>query len=202
MKGLDNYIMGLNDPNAPFNQTLFEDEFAPVFDLCDWITEEMLEDDTVFPVLGSIFEEEVSKILEPDRYYTAKERYALLKENASVLEQRIKRKFMAKKLVYEDYADGEILNLLTQAGFFEDKDVSNAAKAAPVTLNVIRRWLSVKSDIDISSYPVLKKGKKRFYCIIHKSSTHFTTFKKSYDTETEAVSVAIKFVLKKTKNNN
>lgn len=45
MKGLDSWIMGLNDPNAPFNQVDLVDYYAPVIDISDWITDEMLENE-------------------------------------------------------------------------------------------------------------------------------------------------------------
>lgn len=77
MKGLDYYIMGVNDQNAPFNQTDWTEEFYPILDECDWITDEMLDDKNTREALGEIICSELTKFMVPQKYYPTKELYRL-----------------------------------------------------------------------------------------------------------------------------
>jgi hypothetical protein len=55
MRGLDDYITGQYSPDAPFNQADICDLYGPVIDTCEWITDEMLdEDETYYKLFDSI----------------------------------------------------------------------------------------------------------------------------------------------------
>ena len=41
--GLDNYIMGVNDPSAPFNQVDLDDKYPYLMERCLWVTDEIWE---------------------------------------------------------------------------------------------------------------------------------------------------------------
>ena len=60
MKGLDDWITGVHDPNAPFNQTDWVDDMRYVIDECDWLTDEILDD----PETESLLCDEVYRIFE------------------------------------------------------------------------------------------------------------------------------------------
>lgn len=59
MKGLDDWITGKNDPNAPFNQVDWIDQHNLIVNECDWITDEMLENDDIYFKLQEVLEENV-----------------------------------------------------------------------------------------------------------------------------------------------
>lgn len=65
MRGLDNYIMGINDHSAPFNQVEWTDDsdLNIVFEESDWITDKMLESDKVYDQLGKLFIETVHEFI-------------------------------------------------------------------------------------------------------------------------------------------
>lgn len=77
MKGLDDYIEGKYDPNAPFNQVSWVEQYENIIDQCDWITDEMLEDDDIYQYLGIILENIVDKFI-GEKYYNRKDKYAFL----------------------------------------------------------------------------------------------------------------------------
>jgi len=56
MQGLDNWIMGVNDPNAPFNQTDWVEQYDMILDKCEWVTDEMLENDKTYKELGDLLD--------------------------------------------------------------------------------------------------------------------------------------------------
>jgi hypothetical protein len=51
MKGLDDYITGVHDPNAPFNQEHWVEYFDPITSLCNWLTDTLLDDATADDML-------------------------------------------------------------------------------------------------------------------------------------------------------
>lgn len=92
MRGLDNWIMGVNDPNAPFNQTDWVEQYEPVLDKCEWVTEEMLDDDSTYEKLGAIFDRVITEKSEYS-FLRRKEFYAWLSENAETLSDKIKQEY-------------------------------------------------------------------------------------------------------------
>jgi hypothetical protein len=83
MKGLDNWIMGINDPNAPFNQIDWCEEFESVLEHCDWLNNQTLEIDRTYEMLEKLMYDSACVILNLDnRHYTAKEKHQALTENA------------------------------------------------------------------------------------------------------------------------
>jgi len=60
MKGLDNYIMGINDPSAPFNQVDLDDTHPYLMERCLWVTDEIWENDyeQLEQAVNEIIEEE------------------------------------------------------------------------------------------------------------------------------------------------
>lgn len=69
IRGLDAYITGQNDPSAPFNQVDWEDQYAPIIDACDWITDAMWADDKTYELLRGLLENDVLPIfIKPERH--------------------------------------------------------------------------------------------------------------------------------------
>jgi hypothetical protein len=105
MRGLDAYITGQYSPDAPFNQADICDLYGPVIDTCEWITDEMLdEDETYFKLFDSIEEawEEATdlEISINDRYLSSKQKYKFMTEHA-------KRLGEAMKFIYEHKNGGK-----------------------------------------------------------------------------------------------
>ena len=92
MKGLDNWIMGVNDPNAPFNQIDWVEEYEPILDKCQWVTETMLENDNTYRQLGNIISEIVTKRFD-DKYYSSKEKYQIIKDESVILATEFEQKW-------------------------------------------------------------------------------------------------------------
>ena len=84
MKGLDAHIMGLNDPNAPFNQVDWVDFYDPLLDHCEWITDEMIDDDTEYAKLGEAFDRAYTKFV-GDKWIPKREIIQFMVENAGEL---------------------------------------------------------------------------------------------------------------------
>ena len=84
MKGLDAHIMGLHDPNAPFNQVDWVEMYDPILDHCEWITDEMIDDDKEFEKLGEAFDRAYSSFV-GDRYIPRRETRSFMLENAGEL---------------------------------------------------------------------------------------------------------------------
>lgn len=93
IRGLDNWIMGVNDPNAPFNQTDWVEQFSMVIDECDWITDEMLEDLETYNKLEKIITEVVKEFIDPDQYWTSKQKYKILMESRIEISTKFKEAY-------------------------------------------------------------------------------------------------------------
>lgn len=93
IKGLDDFITGKNDPNAPFNQTDFAEEFSDVLDYCDWVTDEMWNDDKVVDKIGKIIYGVVESFFPDDKYFTTKEKYLFIKEHSKVMADKLKEAY-------------------------------------------------------------------------------------------------------------
>jgi hypothetical protein len=59
LKGLDDYIMGVHDSNAPFNQVDWVDEYHDIIVHCNWLTDDMIGDDETYCKLGEIISETI-----------------------------------------------------------------------------------------------------------------------------------------------
>ena len=92
MKGLDAWIMGLNDPDAPFNQTEWIDTYEPILDKCDWVTEKMITDDNSYQKLGETFDYVFSDFV-GDRFIPKKELRKFMEDNAITIANIVKSKF-------------------------------------------------------------------------------------------------------------
>jgi len=92
MKGLDAWIMGLNDPNAPFNQTDWIDTYEPILDKCEWITDDMIENDDCYQKLGDIFHKVFSDYV-GNKFIPKNELRKFMVENATNISTLIKTKF-------------------------------------------------------------------------------------------------------------
>jgi hypothetical protein len=98
MRGLDAWITGQHDPNAPFNETHWTETplLSPVLDKCDWITEEQLDDEAVSEELGRIIGTVVEEFLEHKRtglrpYLTLRERADHVRGSASELAEEARQ---------------------------------------------------------------------------------------------------------------
>lgn len=102
MKGLDSWIMGLNDPNAPFNQTDWMEYYSPVIDISDWITIEMCDNPKTYELLGQVFDEAFTLLLEDDvvRLHdgrlSSKQQFVLMQTNDRWLSETAHRLFVEK----------------------------------------------------------------------------------------------------------
>lgn len=87
MKGLDNWITGVNDPNAPFNQIDMEDYYAPVIEVSEWITDDMLNDDEKRFILEECLDSAYTLLLEDNEskgeetYLPKQKQFVLMKSN-------------------------------------------------------------------------------------------------------------------------
>jgi len=81
MQGLDNWIMGVNDPNAPFNQTDWVEQYDMILDKCEWITDEMLENDKTYKELEDLLDNIITDLSEYS-YLPKKALYRWLCDNA------------------------------------------------------------------------------------------------------------------------
>lgn len=98
MKGLDNWIMGINDPNAPFNESEWTDYYTPVLDISDWITEEMLQDDKTYKLLGQVFDDVFILLLEKNNtYFNGKEKIVLMMNHAEELSREAYALYNSRK---------------------------------------------------------------------------------------------------------
>ena len=48
IKGLDDYIMGVHDSNAPFNQVEWAEEAECILEHCEWIIDEVFDDNDIY----------------------------------------------------------------------------------------------------------------------------------------------------------
>ena len=71
--------MGVNDPNAPFNQVDIIDEYDMIIEECDWITDEMLENE--YSELYEAIDIAVANN-KPEKYMNRKEKHKFLTDNA------------------------------------------------------------------------------------------------------------------------
>ena len=101
MRGLDDYIMGIHDPNAPFNKIDWTEVFDAALNRCEWITEEMLDDDNTHELLGNLITEISEEFILPEKYYTSKEKYQLLIDNADAMAARLAEEY-DYAVVYKD----------------------------------------------------------------------------------------------------
>lgn len=102
IRGLDDYIMGVHDPNAPFNQIDWVEEFEEVLCHCLWLTDIMLDVDKTYKELGKLMDDAACEVLNlNNRYYTTKEKYQALKDNAEKIADCFSKK------VYEKIQSGE-----------------------------------------------------------------------------------------------
>lgn len=94
MSRLDDWIEGVHDPSAPFNQTEWTEQFSPIIDECDWITDEMLDDDDTYFKLGEVLTERVMpKYIDPEKYYPKGETYVIMTEKAKEIAQDFKKEY-------------------------------------------------------------------------------------------------------------
>lgn len=91
--GLDNWIMGVNDPNAPFNQIDWVEEYGDVLDQCDWITEEMLENENTYRNLGNTFEKVIRENQTLGYFSSRMLFYKWLRDNSDLLASKIKQEY-------------------------------------------------------------------------------------------------------------
>jgi hypothetical protein len=98
MRGLDAWITGQHDPNAPFNETHWTETLllSPVLDKCDWITEEQLDDEAVSEELCRIIGTVVDGFLESKRaeakpHLTLRERVYHVRGSASELAEEARQ---------------------------------------------------------------------------------------------------------------
>ena len=90
MKGLDDWITGKNDPSAPFNQVDFVDKFdSVIYELGEWLTDEMLEDDKFISIAESILE----SMKKPEIYYGVKAELQIIKDNAKEISEKLKQQY-------------------------------------------------------------------------------------------------------------
>lgn len=98
IKGLDDFITGKNDPNAPFNQVDWDDQFHEVLDECEEITEEILDED--YNELGiammTAFEEVASRELKNERM-SYKQIYKFVTERHNEIRQEFRNRYKVLK---------------------------------------------------------------------------------------------------------
>jgi hypothetical protein len=72
MKGLDNWITGANDPSAPFNQVDLDDKHGHILEKCDWLTDEMYEEDyqVLCEAMETVIDEHVPNNLTYDQLHS------------------------------------------------------------------------------------------------------------------------------------
>ena len=92
MKGLDSWIMGINDPNAPFNQHDWVEFYEPILNHCEWITDDMLENDATYEQLENIFDKVYMDSV-GDGYIPRREILQYLKNNAKKLSELVKHEY-------------------------------------------------------------------------------------------------------------
>jgi hypothetical protein len=86
LHGLDSHIMGLHDPNAPINQVDWSESYASyVVDKCDWITDEMVENEKVYDALGKIFGKIIETHFNNNKIYSNTQKFHYTKANADKL---------------------------------------------------------------------------------------------------------------------
>jgi hypothetical protein len=95
MKGLDAWITGANDPFAPFNQLDLDDIYSDVLAKCDWITEEIYENE--YNALETAFSFVMSLETPKQVLYNNKANRNCQKDNAIELSKKIELKFQELK---------------------------------------------------------------------------------------------------------
>lgn len=105
MKGLDSWIMGLNDPDAPFNQQDWVDFYEPILDKCYFITDEVLDNDEAYMELENIFAKAVNNHM-GDKFIPRKQIREYLIQNRDAIIPEIEKdwkSFLEKsKIIFGD----------------------------------------------------------------------------------------------------
>ena len=93
MRGLDNYIEGRYDLNNPANQYDWAEDFGCVLDLCEWCTDEMLDDDDTYEKLGELMLKVANELNYSD-CFGQREKYRLISDNAELLAARFEEEYI------------------------------------------------------------------------------------------------------------
>lgn len=93
---LDRWITGENDPNNPANQVDFSEQYSAVYKHCDWITEDMWDDDKVCNRIEELTEKVAEKFFISNKYYSKKQYSEVIKDNALAISIRLKELYYAK----------------------------------------------------------------------------------------------------------
>lgn len=89
MNGLDDWITGKNDPNNPANQTDWTEQFSPILEHAEWLTEEFIDEGDNYRIIGNhlndIFENKVLK----NKWFSSKDRHNFLIFNAKFIAEEL-----------------------------------------------------------------------------------------------------------------
>lgn len=89
---IDPYLEGNSDIPQDFTET-----YAPVFEVCDWISEAELSNDTTFAALSELFVEVVENFLYKKRRRTYWLRQITMQKHCKELSKTLKQEWERKK---------------------------------------------------------------------------------------------------------
>lgn len=99
IKGLDDYITGKNDPDAPFNQVDWTDTMSDVLDNCDEITEEVYDKEWEFieVALEETFTNAVKESVTGNKYLKQRDMYQFVKDNQYLMTVEFRKRYKILK---------------------------------------------------------------------------------------------------------
>lgn len=89
MRGLDAYIEGRNDD---FFDADWEEQFEPILEQCEWITDEMLNDEKSNGILYRLISEAVDKRFQ-NQYISSSSRYSMMRDLAKEISTEVQQQF-------------------------------------------------------------------------------------------------------------
>lgn len=94
-RAIDDHVTGRYHPDNPANQEDIWEKYAQVLEVCEFITEDTIEDDKQSVILEGIFED----VIEPyfsHKHFTNKERSEFMQLHAVDMSEKIRTLFFKK----------------------------------------------------------------------------------------------------------
>lgn len=163
MKGLDDFIMGVHDPNAPFNQTDWTEDFECVLAECFWLNFKTLDIDKTYRELGRLMDKAVNRILKLDEPYDLKFEPLKLSDYAKEIAECFRKEvsdeiklFKAKWFYVIETLENPCAPFVRDYRFKNGKCVVNYSY-----INTAKLFLSAQKAYD----SVLKISNSQRYCV-------------------------------------